>query len=185
MVPLSTTVTSINCGVCPGSTQPDGEVIFATLTPESLELTRPTNSSIRFGRFPAAFITVGDSINRGILFSKSVARRLPPFHIKENTWPQPTHRKAKLMIHPPTHRAARLRAVINKPPVIWAICSKTNTDKLNPEPPTDITILEDDTDEGGPLIITSNDPDLNPPHVPIDPFPTGGTPEFDPPVKKN
>lgn len=43
-------------------------------------------------------------------------------------------------------------------------------------------ILRDDTDVGGPLVITSDDPDLNPPHVPVDPFPTDRTPEIDPPI---
>ena len=45
-------------------------------------------------------------------------------------------------------------------------------------------IIRDDTDVGGPLVITSDDPDLNPPRVPIDPFPTDGTPEIDPPVER-
>ena len=45
------------------------------------------------------------------------------------------------------------------------------------------TIVRDDTDVGGPLVIKSADPDLNPPRVPIDPFPTDGKPEIDPPVE--
>ena len=44
------------------------------------------------------------------------------------------------------------------------------------------TILRDDTDVGGPLVIQSDDPELNPPHVPIDPFPTDGTPQIDVPL---
>lgn len=48
----------------------------------------------------------------------------------------------------------------------------------------DATIVRDDTDVGGPLVIQSADPDLNPPRVPIDPFPTNGTPEIDPPVER-
>jgi hypothetical protein len=47
----------------------------------------------------------------------------------------------------------------------------------------DATILRDETDDGGPLVVESNDPDLNPPKVPKEPFPTLGTPEIDPPVK--
>ena len=43
-------------------------------------------------------------------------------------------------------------------------------------------VLRDDTDIGGPLVIKTDDPDLNPPRVPIDPFPTDATPEVDPPL---
>jgi hypothetical protein len=45
-------------------------------------------------------------------------------------------------------------------------------------------IVKDETDVGGPLIIESDDPDLSPPHVPIDPFPTDGTPEIDLPIER-
>jgi hypothetical protein len=55
--------------------------------------------------------------------------------------------------------------------------------KLNPEPPTDVHIIRDETDDGGPLVIESSDPDLNPPRVPQNPFPTEGKPEIDPPVR--
>lgn len=48
----------------------------------------------------------------------------------------------------------------------------------------DATIVQDDTDVGGPLVIKSPLPDLNPPRVPIDPFPTDGKPEIDPPVER-
>jgi hypothetical protein len=48
----------------------------------------------------------------------------------------------------------------------------------------DATIIRDDTDDGGPLVIKTDDPDLNPPRVPVDPFPTDATPEIDPPVEK-
>ena len=44
-------------------------------------------------------------------------------------------------------------------------------------------IVKDETDVGGPLIIESDDPDLSPPRVPMDPFPTDGKPEIDPPVE--
>jgi hypothetical protein len=60
----------------------------------------------------------------------------------------------------------------------------TDSPKLNPEPPSDVHIIRDETDVGGPLVIESTDPDLNPPHPPIDPFPTDGTPQIDPPVPK-
>ncbi|HEX8912610.1 MAG TPA: hypothetical protein VF796_09660 [Humisphaera sp.] len=43
-------------------------------------------------------------------------------------------------------------------------------------------VLRDDTDAGGPLVVESDDPDLNPPRVPRDPMPTERTPEIDPPV---
>jgi hypothetical protein len=55
--------------------------------------------------------------------------------------------------------------------------------KLDPDPPVDTRIVRDDTDAGGPLVVESSDPDLNPPKAPIDPFPTERTPEIDPPVK--
>jgi len=55
--------------------------------------------------------------------------------------------------------------------------------KLVPEPPINATIVKDDTDAGGPLVIQSDDPDLNPPRPPVDPFPTLGTPEIDLPIK--
>jgi hypothetical protein len=45
-------------------------------------------------------------------------------------------------------------------------------------------IVRDDTDAGGPLVVETDDPDLNPPRVPSDPFPTDRTPEIDPPVEK-
>lgn len=55
----------------------------------------------------------------------------------------------------------------------------------NPRNPVgpEVTVVRDDTDSGGPLVIQSDDPDLNPPRVPSDPFPTNRTPEIDPPVK--
>jgi hypothetical protein len=55
---------------------------------------------------------------------------------------------------------------------------------INPEPPTDVRIVSDETDDAGPLVIQSSDPDLNPPRTPKDPFPTERKPEIDPPVKK-
>ena len=49
---------------------------------------------------------------------------------------------------------------------------------------SEATIISDETDNGGPLVIKSADPDLNPPRVPIDPFPSDGTPQIDPPVER-
>ena len=57
--PRSTTVYSSNSGVCAGSTHPPGLRMRATLTSAVPEFTRPTNSSISFGLFPAAATTAG------------------------------------------------------------------------------------------------------------------------------
>jgi hypothetical protein len=62
-----------------------------------------------------------------------------------------------------------------------------------PQPPSDqpkwplesdagTKVIKDDTDTGGPLVIKSDDPRLNPPVVPRDPFPTERKPEIDPPA---
>ena len=45
-------------------------------------------------------------------------------------------------------------------------------------------VVRDDTDDGGPLVVKSDDPDLNPPRVTKDPFPTERKPEIDPPVSR-
>ena len=58
-IPASTTVYSSNSGVCPGSTQPPGLFIRATLTARVFEFTQPMNSSIRLGLLPAASMRVG------------------------------------------------------------------------------------------------------------------------------
>jgi hypothetical protein len=65
-MPRSTTVISSNSGRWPGSCHPDGEVIRATLTSACPELTRPANSSMRFGLVPAAATTAGADIKRGM-----------------------------------------------------------------------------------------------------------------------
>ena len=52
-----------------------------------------------------------------------------------------------------------------------------------PLDPPDVRIIEDQTDDGGPLVVESDDPDLNPPRTPKDPFPTERTPQIDPPVR--
>ena len=57
---------SSNSGVCPGSTQPGGLVMRATLAPVVSEFTSPTNSSIRFGRLPTDWMMVGLSIRRAM-----------------------------------------------------------------------------------------------------------------------
>lgn len=51
-----------------------------------------------------------------------------------------------------------------------------------PVEPHGMHIVKDETDSGGPLVIVSDDPELNPPKVPIEPFPALGTPQIDPPV---
>ena len=61
---------SSNSGVWPGSTQPGGLVMRATLAPAVPELTSPTNSSIRFGLLPAAWTIVGVSISRATATSR-------------------------------------------------------------------------------------------------------------------
>jgi hypothetical protein len=43
-------------------------------------------------------------------------------------------------------------------------------------------VVRDDTDEGGPLVVKSSDPNLNPPSAPRDPFPTERKQEIDPPA---
>jgi hypothetical protein len=52
---------------------------------------------------------------------------------------------------------------------------------IDPMPPG-THVVRDDTDAGGPLVVKSDDPDLSPPRVTKDPFPTERTPEIDPPV---
>src|SRR2546426_3043122 len=64
--PFSTTVYSSNSGVCPGSTQPAGLRMCATLTAAVFELTRPTYSSICFGGLPAATMRVGWAMCSGM-----------------------------------------------------------------------------------------------------------------------
>src|SRR5688500_5062740 len=49
--------------------------------------------------------------------------------------------------------------------------------------PPEVWIVKDETADGGRLVVESDDPDLNPRRVPVDPFPTLGKPEIDPPVK--
>src|SRR5436189_905997 len=76
-VPFVTTVISSNSGVCPGSSQPLGEIIRATLTSLWPELTRPANSWICFGLVPTQSILVGFSISLGMaLLGKAYEPRL-------------------------------------------------------------------------------------------------------------
>jgi hypothetical protein len=63
-------VNSSNAGVWPGSTQPEGLVMRATLAAAVPELTSPTNSSIRFGLLPADWTIVGFSISRATRASR-------------------------------------------------------------------------------------------------------------------
>src|SRR3954447_22519339 len=71
-----TTVYSSKSGRCPGSTQPAGERMCATLTRVSPVLTRPANSSISFGLVPAASTRDGPSINSGMWSSSLGSRRM-------------------------------------------------------------------------------------------------------------
>ena len=61
------------------------------------------------------------------------------------------------------------------------VAADTSRRPIDPMPPG-TQVVCDDTDEGGPLVVKSDDPDLNPPRVTKDPFPTERTPEIDPPV---
>src|SRR5262245_48072529 len=75
-MPRSTTVYSSNAGVCPGSTQPDGLRMCATLTAVVPEFTRPTYSSMFLGLLPAATMHVALGIRIGVAMSASfVAER--------------------------------------------------------------------------------------------------------------
>src|SRR5262245_36464580 len=65
-IPRSTTVYSSNSGVCPGSTQPEGLCMWATLTAVVPELTRPTYSSMAFGLLPAATMRVAFGMRMGV-----------------------------------------------------------------------------------------------------------------------
>src|SRR3954451_10399593 len=64
--PLSTSVYSSNSGRWPGSTQPAGERMCATLTRSSPLFTRPAYSSMSLGLVPAASTRDGASINSGM-----------------------------------------------------------------------------------------------------------------------
>src|SRR5476651_1046056 len=64
--PRRTTVNSSNSGVWPGSTQPAGLVMRATLRASVFEFTRPMNSSIFFGGWPAAVMMDGEAMRVGM-----------------------------------------------------------------------------------------------------------------------
>src|SRR6202167_5357654 len=66
-VPRKTTVYSSKSGVCPGSSQPSGLRIWATLTPGVEVLTRPTYSSMILGLVPADSMRVGCGIRVGMV----------------------------------------------------------------------------------------------------------------------
>src|SRR5580692_3181073 len=86
-VPLSTRVNSSNSGVCPGSSQPCGLRIWATLTPAVLELMRPMYSSMSLGLVPAAEMRVGCAIKVGMsapLRRITVARRGTTSEVKDD-----------------------------------------------------------------------------------------------------
>src|SRR5438552_533385 len=72
-----------------------------------------------------------------------------------------------------------------------ATTKASGTDKTRPTPKMkadDLSpgtrIIRDETSDGGPLVVESDDPDLNPPRTPKDPFPTERTPEIDPLVDR-
>src|ERR1035438_9365160 len=65
-VPRKTTVYSSNSGVWPGSSQPSGLRMWATLMAAVEVLTRPTYSSISLGLFPAGVMRVGLGIRVGM-----------------------------------------------------------------------------------------------------------------------
>ena len=65
-MPLRTKVNSSNSGACPGSSQPCGLRMWATLTPAVLVLTRPMYSSISLGLVPAAEMRVGCATSVGM-----------------------------------------------------------------------------------------------------------------------
>jgi hypothetical protein len=88
----------------------------------------------------------------------------------------------KSEVHATTADASTSPAAGNVPVAVEIVASARP--HLHLSPPAHTEIVRDDTDVGGPLVITSDDPDLNPPRVPIDPFPTDATPEIDPPVAK-
>src|ERR1017187_3148604 len=67
-VPRKTTVNSSNSGVWPGSCQPPGLRMCATLVALVAEFTRPTYSSISLGLLPAASTRVGLAMNVGTFF---------------------------------------------------------------------------------------------------------------------
>ncbi len=70
---FNTKVYSSNSGVWPGSRQPKGLVILAMLSAAVCEFTRPTNSSMSLGGWPAAAITVGAPMNRAMMQSVKVS----------------------------------------------------------------------------------------------------------------
>src|SRR6185436_6906076 len=71
-MPRRTTVYSSNSGVCPGSTQPDGLRMCATLTAVVPEFTRPTYSSMSLGLLPAATMRVAFGIRIGVAMCASL-----------------------------------------------------------------------------------------------------------------
>src|SRR5579863_6441788 len=65
-MPARTSVYSSNSGVCPGSTQPPGLFMRAMLAASVFVFTRPTNSWMILGLFPAAVTWVGAAMNVGM-----------------------------------------------------------------------------------------------------------------------
>src|SRR6202049_5335826 len=65
-VPLRTIVNSSNSGAWPGSCHPCGLRMWATLSAEVFELTRPMYSSMSLALLPAAWIRVGWEMSVGM-----------------------------------------------------------------------------------------------------------------------
>src|SRR6476646_4281341 len=75
-LPLSTSVTSSNCGVWNGSSQFGGAIMWATETPSVPVVTRPTCSSMTLP--PGTGMRVGEEMSRGTGPQYPPVRRLPP-----------------------------------------------------------------------------------------------------------
>src|SRR5688572_11033587 len=114
--PLSTTVYSSKSGRWPGSTQPEGERMWATLTRSSPLLTRPTYSSISFGLVPAASTRDGDWISSGIASGIPLGAILRPetieLHGQPVTYLQSGEGPPLVLIHGITSRASCWEQVI-------------------------------------------------------------------------
>src|SRR5437764_15103648 len=73
--PLRTTVYSSKSGVWPGSIQPPGLRMWAMLSSDVSELTRPIYSSINFGFVPGVATLAGFTILCGLMTVGSHLRR--------------------------------------------------------------------------------------------------------------
>src|SRR5579864_529213 len=94
IIPLSTTVISSNSGRWPGSRQPAGDTIRATLRFKWPEFTRPAYSSIRFGGVPAALITEGAAMTVGMGNPETITLLLRAESLEY-------HRRNSVLVRPP------------------------------------------------------------------------------------